>query len=174
MELIGEDGMAKVVDNTTDAGADATAAQADVATIPDLNGRFNYKVDEKGRVSLPAKFRKVLPKELVVTRNPDDECLWVFEPNAFNEWIKQLFVDRFGKYDNSNKQHIRLRSKLKARSESVAVDGSGRIMLPASMRDVVGIVKDVALIGNTGYFEVWDAKRYDEMDEEVDLDLLFH
>ena len=36
-----------------------------------------------------------------------------------------------------------------------------------------GIGKDVVVVGNTGYFEVWDAKRYDEQDDEVDLGLLF-
>ena len=80
----------------------------------------------------------------------------------------------FGKYDSSNKQHIKLRSKLKRRSEDVQIDASGRIMLPAKMRGAVDIDKDVVIVGNTGYFEVWDAKRCDEADEDVDLDLLFH
>ena len=75
---------------------------------------------------------------------------------------------------SSNKQHIKLRSKLKRRSEDVQIDASGRIMLPAKMRGAVDIDKDVVIVGNTGYFEVWDAKRCDEADEDVDLDLLFH
>lgn len=167
--------MAKVSD--MDEGAKtATAASASegMQATFDLNGRFRFKVDDKGRVSLPAKFRKVISKDLVVTLNPQNECLWVFEPAGFNQWIKQLFVDRFGGYDSSDRQHIKLRSKLKARSEDVQVDASGRIMLPAEMRGTVDIDKDVVIVGNTGYFEVWDAKRYDQMDEDVDLDILFH
>ena len=169
--------MAEVLDkkqeNSSVSTGGCSAAQGQPSVV-DLNGLFRYKVDEKGRMSLPAKFRKVLSNELVVTRNPQDECLWVFEPAAFNQWIKQLFVDRFGAYDSSDLSHIRLRSKLKARSEDVSRDASGRIMLPAEMREVVDIEKDVVIVGNTGYFEVWDAKRYDQMDAEIDLGLLFH
>lgn len=167
--------MAEVVDKTEDARAERTASATGVAAPTfDLNGKYRYKVDEKGRVSLPAKFRKVVSKDLVVTLSPEGDGLWVFESAGFNRWIIQLFEDRFGGYDSSSKLHMGMRSKLKARSEDVVVDSSGRIMLPAEMREKVGIGKDVVIVGNTGYFEVWDAKRYDQMDEEIDLDLLFH
>lgn len=170
-----KEGMAKVVDSNDGVqAAEAAGAAAGARPAFDLNGEYRFKVDDKGRVSLPSKFRKVISKDLVVTLNPDDECLWVFDPDEFNRWIDQLFVDSFGKYDSSNKQHIKLRSKLKRRSEDVQIDASGRIMLPAKMRGAVDIDKDVVIVGNTGYFEVWDAKRCDEADEDVDLDLLFH
>lgn len=167
--------MAKVADtgNGAQAAAAAGAAEGSYATF-DLNGKYRFKVDDKGRVSLPAKFRKVVPKDLVVTLNPKDDCLWVFDSDGFNQWINQLFVDRFGKYDSSDTMHIELRSALKARSEDVQVDSSGRIMLPAEMRGTVDIDKDVVIVGNTGYFEVWDAKRYDQKSAAVDLSLLFH
>ena len=139
----------------------------------DLNGEYRFKTDAKGRMSLPAKFRKVLSSELVVTRNPQDECIWVFEPDAFNDWVVTLFEKRFGGFDPSDKMHVDLRRKLKARAFDVQVDAAGRIMLPADQREKVGIDRDVAIVGNTGYFEVWDAKRYEAADEQVDLGLLF-
>lgn len=170
-----KEGMTKVVDSNDGVqAAEAAGAAAGARPAFDFHGEYRFKVDDKGRVSLPSKFRKVISKDLVVTLNPDDECLWVFDPDEFNRWIDQLFVDSFGKYDSSNKQHIKLRSKLKRRSEDVQIDASGRIMLPAKMRGAVDIDKDVVIVGNTGYFEVWDAKRCDEADEDVDLDLLFH
>ena len=52
--------------------------------IVDLNGSFRFKVDAKGRVSLPSQFRKVLANELVVTLDPHDEFLMVFEQTDFN------------------------------------------------------------------------------------------
>lgn len=139
----------------------------------DLNGEFRFKTDAKGRMSLPAKFRKVLSSELVVTLDPQDECIKVFEPESFNEWVVALFNDRFGGFDSSDTMHIKLRRKLKARAFDVQVDSAGRIMLPADQRAKVGIDRDVVIVGNTGYFEVWDAKRYEAADEEVDLALLF-
>lgn len=141
--------------------------------VVDLNGSYRHKVDAKGRMSLPASFRKVLSSDLVVTRNPHDECLYVFEPQAFSDWVASAFEDKFGKFDSTNDQHVRLRRKLKARAVDVTVDTAGRVMLSAEQRAAVGIDKDVVVVGNTGYFEIWDAKRYDEQDEDTDLDLLF-
>ena len=48
-----------------------------------LNGEYRFKVDGKGRVSLPAKFRKVLSTQLVVAKDLDNECLYVFETPDF-------------------------------------------------------------------------------------------
>ncbi len=139
----------------------------------DLNGAYRHKVDAKGRMSLPASFRKVLSSDLVVTRNPKDECLYVFEPADFNAWVSQVFEDKFGKFDATDAQHVKLRRKLKARAADVTIDSAGRIMLSAEQRKAVNIDKDVVVVGNTGYFEIWDAKRYDQVDKETDLSLLF-
>ena len=46
-------------------------------------------------------------------------------------------------------------------------------MLTGELREAVGIGKDVVLIGNTGYFEIWDAKRYEQVDAETDLSLFY-
>lgn len=135
----------------------------------DLNGEFHFKVDAKGRVALPAKFRKVLSKDLVVTLELGDECIYVFETPDFNNWVNKLFVDKFGEFKESDRMHVALRRKLKARANDVEVDASGRIMLSADVRAAAGIDKEVVIVGNTGRFEIWDAKRYEQVDEDVDL-----
>ena len=146
---------------------------ADFDKVVDLNSAYRHKVDAKGRMSLPASFRKVLSTDLVVTRNPKDECLYVFEPQGFNAWVAKVFEDTFGKFDDTDDLHLRLRRKLKARAADVSIDAAGRIMLSAEQREAVGIDKDVVVVGNTGYFEIWDAKRYDQVDVDTDLSLLF-
>ena len=152
---------------------EATHCIAEAESVVDLNGEFRFKVDAKGRLSLPAKYRKALLKDLVVTRNPKDECLYVFEPHAFNGWVASVFEDKYGKFDSTDELHVRLRRKLKSRARDVEVDAAGRIILPAEAREAVGIEKEVAVVGNTGYFEVWDAKRYAMQDDMTDLGLLF-
>lgn len=138
-----------------------------------LNGEYRFKVDSKGRVSLPAKFRKVLSSQLVVARELENECLYVFESPDFEEWINQLFISHFGKFEPSKKEHQRLLRKLKSLAMDVDVDKTGRIMLPAEARDKVGIDKDVVILGNTGRFEIWDAKRYDDDIDDIDLSVLY-
>lgn len=139
----------------------------------DLNGEFHFKVDAKGRVALPAKFRKVLSKDLVVTTDPAGECVYVFQTPDFNQWVEQLFIDKFDGYDESNLQHVKLRRKLKASARDVEVDAQGRIMLAPEIRDRAAIDREVAVIGNTGRFEIWDAKRYEQMDADIDLSLFY-
>lgn len=139
----------------------------------DLSGEFRFKVDSKGRVALPSKFRKVLPKDLIVSPNVKNECLYVFTTDTFNDWVKELFVDKFGGYDASNNQHVGLRRKLKARGEMVDTDSSGRITLKGDLRGKVGIEKDVVVIGNDGYFEIWPEESYDAMMNNIDLDEVF-
>ena len=91
----------------------------------DMNGSYRHKVDAKGRMSLPAAFRKVLSEDLVVTLSPDDECLYAFEPQAFEDWIVSLFESKFGGYDPTSKAHVGLRRKLKSRANNVSVDNAG-------------------------------------------------
>ena len=147
----------------TQHGKEHVAATADTegtSELPqhgvDLNGEFHFKVDGKGRMALPAKFRKVLSKDLVVTPELTNECVYVFETPDFNEWVEKLFIDR-----------------LKSRARDVEVDASGRIMLSPEVRAAVGIDKEVVVVGNTGRFEIWDADRFKAMSDEVDLGLFY-
>lgn len=140
---------------------------------PDLFGSFRFKVDSKGRVALPSKFRKVLSNDLIVSRELKDECLYVFEPKSFNNWVSQLFEYKLGGYDPSKISHVRLRTRLKSNANDVEVDSSGRITLKPELREAVGIDKEVVIVGNTGYFEIWDAAAYDTSIEDLDLGVLY-
>lgn len=153
--------------------ADNGAAEEPPRHEVDLNGEFHFKVDGKGRVALPAKFRKVLSKDLVVTPELTKECVYVFETPDFNEWVEKLFIDRFGEYKESDREHVKLRRMLKARARDVEIDASGRIMLSPEVREACGIDKEVVIVGNTGRFEIWDADAYQAMSDEVDLGLFY-
>ncbi len=141
----------------------------DIRPVADMYGEFRFKVDSKGRVAVPAEFRKVLSDELVVSREIDDKCLYVFQPEAFNAWIEDYFNDMFGGYSASNRRQVRTRSLLKSRARGTEIDSSGRIMLNPQAREAVGIGKDVVIVGNTGYFEVWDPDAFDEEFGDIKL-----
>lgn len=135
----------------------------------DLMGEYSHKVDAKGRLSLPARFRKVLSEDLVVTVDPTDQCLYVFEPEDFNNWVASFFERDGGQFDPTNLDHVEIRRELKSRANPVTIDSAGRIGLTSGQRAQVGIDKDVVLIGNTGYFEIWDAKRRENQKAKVNL-----
>ena len=139
----------------------------------DLNGSFHFKTDAKGRVSLPAKFRKILSEDLVVTRALTGDYLMVFDgQEGFNDWVNKLFEDKFGGFNSTNREQLTLRSVLKGNAYDVQADSAGRILLPADLREQVGIDKQVAIVGNTGYFEVWSEERRSEEVGKVDFSSL--
>lgn len=150
-----------------------TKTASDSITEPDLFGSYRFKVDSKGRIALPSKFRKVLSKDLIVSRELTDKCLYVFEPTSFNNWVAQLFESKFDGFDPTNRQHVMLRSRLKSNANDVEMDASGRIVVKPELRGSVGIRKEVVLVGNTGYFEIWDAEAYDAEIASIDLGMFY-
>lgn len=142
--------------------------------MADLMGEYRHKLDAKGRLSLPSKLRADLSETLVVMVNPKDECLYAFTSQQdFDTWMESVF-EKDGGYNASNSKHINIRRVLKSRATNVDIDGANRINLKADQREAVQIDKDVVLVGNTGYFEIWDAKRWDEFCAEVDIASFFN
>lgn len=142
-------------------------------TPVDLNGSYRFKTDAKGRVSLPAKFRKVLSEDLVVTSALTGDYLMVFDgQDSFNAWVDGIFVDKFGGYNSTNREQLYLRSALKGNAFDVQADSAGRILLPAELREKASIGREVSIVGNTGYFEVWSEDRRSELVEDIDLSSL--
>lgn len=137
-----------------------------------LVGEYRFKLDAKGRLSLPSAFRKVLTKDLMVTLAPKDECLYVFEPEGFGAWVDSIF-ERSGGFNPTSKTQVGLRRKLNSRARSVEIDGSGRIGVPTPQREAAQLDKEVVVVGNSDHLEIWNAKRWDEYCDEVDLSDIF-
>ena len=141
--------------------------------VVDLNGSYRFKTDAKGRVSLPAKFRKVLSEDLVVARSLSGDYLMVFDgQDSFNAWVDGIFADKFGGFNSTNREQLRFRSYLKGLAYDVQTDKAGRILLPAELRGMVGIERDVVIVGNTGFFEVWSEERRNKAMSTIDISSL--
>ncbi len=137
-----------------------------------LRGTYDHSVDAKGRVSLPAKFRKALPEELTVipVLNEDlGKALYVFSDEAYDEWIDSFFRkdDGTGRNPRSVKDN-KLMAYLDARAETVTVDAAGRIKLSAKQCGKVGIEKDVHVVGRGDHIEIWDAQTHEDFLDSLD------
>lgn len=138
-----------------------------------LRGEYRHKLDAKGRLSLPSKFRKALAENLVITLSPKEDCLMVFEEEGFEQWVDSLFMKDGEGFKANSLEQAALRKKLNSRAKDAEIDGVGRLGIPIDQRKKVGLDKEVVLIGDADHFEVWDAKRWDSFADTVDLDLLF-
>ncbi|AOY56175.1 MAG: hypothetical protein RI933_518 [Actinomycetota bacterium] len=116
-----------------------------------LLGTHAPKLDEKGRVILPAKFRDELQSGLVITRG-QDRCLYVFSSAEFNsvhEKIKQAPI-------TSADARNYLRVFLSGASDEQP-DKQGRVTIPAVLREYAGLDKELVVIGVGSRAEIWDA-----------------
>jgi MraZ protein len=116
-----------------------------------LLGTHAPKLDEKGRVILPAKFRDDLSSGLVLTRG-QDRCLYVFstkEFEAINETIRQAPI-------TSKQARDYLRIFLSGASDEIP-DKQGRVTIPPALRTYAALGKELVVIGVGSRAEIWDA-----------------
>lgn len=129
-------------------------------------GEYNHTIDAKGRLIVPAKFREALGDEFVVTRGFDKECLIAYDNT---EW--QKFEEKINELPNTNADARLLRRYFLGGAASCEVDKQGRILLPASLRELAGLTKDVVFVGMASHIEIWDKATYDDKMNLDDIDI---
>ena len=123
-------------------------------------GERDVSIDLKGRVSIPASFRDELRESyatetLVVTRNDSDTGLVAYPPSPWEEICSKVYALPAGPRREAN-----LRTKI-APAESCSFNAQGRIQLPQSLRDRVGLEKDAVVVGMLDKIEIWSRKAHD-------------
>ena len=114
-------------------------------------GTHSPRLDEKGRLFLPAKFRDKLADGLVLTRG-QEHSLFVFPAEEFARLADQL---RTAPLTNKSARDY-LRVFLSGASDEVP-DRQGRITIPPVLRDYAGLVRDCTVIGAGARIEIWDS-----------------
>jgi MraZ protein len=113
-------------------------------------GTHTPRLDDKGRLILPAKFREQLEAGVIVTRG-QERCLYVFPVDEFSRLSEQLRQAPV----TSKQARDYLRVFLSGASDE-AVDKQGRITIPALLRTYAGLDRDCAVIGAGQRIEIWD------------------
>jgi len=118
-------------------------------------GTHNPRLDDKGRLFLPAKFRERMAEGLVVTRG-QERCLYVFPMDQFVRVSQQLRSAPM----TSKAVRDYLRVFLSGASDEVP-DKQGRITIPAGLRQYAGLSRDCTVIGAGERVEVWDTEAWE-------------
>jgi len=118
-------------------------------------GSNHISLDAKGRMSIPTKHRDALTKDsdgqLVVTISPNDRCLLLYTLSAWNEVEQKLIA-----LPTLNAQTRKLKRMLIGHADDCVMDGNGRILLPAALREFAGIDRKAVLVGQGDKYEIWD------------------
>jgi len=123
-------------------------------------GTYTPKLDEKGRLFLPAKFRDQLTEGLVVTRG-QERCLTIWSLDDFAK-----LTDRLREAPVTNKgtrDYVRM---LFAAASQEVPDKQGRISIPPPLREYASLTKDVVVIGSMNRIEIWDPTSWTAYSEE--------
>lgn len=136
-----------------------------------FHGRFDYSIDSKGRVNIPAKFRKSLNPEaeetFIICRAPDG-CLRAY-PNDY--W--KVYEEDLARRPETPETLRHKRLLFSTLSEST-LDAQGRVSLTPAQMTIAGITKDITLIGQSNYVEIWDTVKYDAyLNSGDDFDSVF-
>jgi MraZ protein len=128
-----------------------------------FRGRFDHTIDDKGRVSLPVKFREILRKyndAIVITTF--DGCLYVY---PHEEWIK--VEEKVSELPSGSREMRDFLRSLLANATECTVDKQGRILVPNSLRPIANLIKDVVIAGRIKHFEIWDRERFTQTIEQA-------
>jgi len=119
-------------------------------------GEFNYKIDDKGRVPIPPRFRRELKDGVVLTPGAE-KCI-----NAYplSEWRKLATALTGGSLTRSKLR--RLNRAIFATAFSINIDGQGRVALPVPLREYAEVVDDVVVTGANTYLEIWNDILWEE------------
>ncbi len=134
-----------------------------------LNGIHKLNLDAKGRMAIPSCYRErlmdVCAGKLVITL--DTEKKVVIFPH--NEWQK---VEAQLVNLSMSKAAVRIKRLYLGHATDCDMDKNGRINIPPYLREVSGLTKQIALVGMSNKFEVWDDISWEqEMADDDDLDL---
>jgi MraZ protein len=129
-----------------------------------FRGNHPARVDEKGRLKVPAEFKRLIDEkygtQFYIT-SLDGKVAQVY---PFEEW--QRIEEKLAKLSNFNPTKKKFLNRTNYYGQLVEIDGQGRVLIPALLRDTADIKGEVAVVGNLTYLEVQSIEAYKKDIEE--------
>lgn len=119
-------------------------------------GSYEPKLDDKGRVILPARFREDLEGGVILTRG-QERCIYCFPVPEFEAMTQEMLRAPLASKQARDWTRVMLSSAYKE-----VPDKQGRITVPANLRQYAGLGKELVVIGVGSRAEIWDAASWNE------------
>jgi MraZ protein len=121
-----------------------------------FKGTYHHRVDAKGRLPIPAAFRRSLGDAGLVVVTLLDQCLAVYPPSEWARLEAQLAA-----LPAFNKQVKAITRLLASRAADCEIDVQGRVLLPPALRAAAGLDRDAVVVGVLNRFEVWSPEAWE-------------
>jgi transcriptional regulator MraZ len=125
-------------------------------------GEFRHFIDEKNRITIPARWRRDGAEEFIILPEATHQFLLVMSPEEFSRMSAAAESEP---NVSARDRRVFLR-QLHSRAQHGAADRQGRLVLSEELCKKVGLKGEVALVGGRGRFEIWNLQRWKKAHEE--------
>lgn len=125
-------------------------------------GQFYHNIDEKGRLTMPARFRELLAVDGAFVLRGFDHNLMVLTAESF-----ALIYQRINHMSMTEPGARLLRRLIYSYAAPVEFDKTGRILIPPFLRDAAGIQSEVVIVGAGDYIEIWTPQSWQDQDSQL-------
>jgi MraZ protein len=129
-----------------------------------LIGEYSHTLDPKKRVSLPAKFRKELGKNIILTRGLDN-CIFIYPTREWKAISEKLSDLSLGQASSRSFNRFLLSG-----ATEVEIDSAGRILVPDHLKEFAKLDTAVVIAGVHNRLEIWDEKRWRDYTRVIERD----
>ncbi len=131
-------------------------------------GDFPCKLDAKGRLTLPAAFKKQMQavgqESFVVKKDIFEKCLVLY---PIKEWQEQVEILN-KKINPYNREHNKFLREFHRGKAELSIDNVGRVLIPKRLLEIIGESSDLILAGLESKIEIWDKDTYESMQANED------
>ena len=132
-----------------------------------FRGQFDFSLDAKNRLNVPAKFRPAFSDGVVLAKALEP-CVAIWAPQAFEDWTESFLSN----LNPVSKERRSLTRFFAGNSWDAELDSAGRVTLTAQLLKHAGISKEVVVVGNLDHIEVWDRERWSTDQETLDSEIV--
>ncbi len=125
-------------------------------------GQYEHSIDEKGRLTIPSRYRDELSDEKLILTTGFEHSLLALTPELFMIVSTQMRSKPIT--DPTSRQFRRF---FYSNAQELEIDKAGRILVPAFLREAANLAENAVLVGNGEYFEVWSPELWKLKQEEL-------
>jgi MraZ protein len=132
-----------------------------------FRGQFDYSLDAKNRLNVPAKFRPAFSGGVVLAKALEP-CVAIWAPDSFEAWTESFLAN----LNPVSRERRALTRYFAGNSWDAELDSAGRVTLNAPLLSHAGISKEVVVVGNLDHIEIWDRGRWQQDQESLDNEIV--
>ena len=133
----------------------------------EFSGNYTHNIDPKGRVTIPAAYREALGYGFTIGLNNEFNAIALYPIDKWQDMSQRL--DRIPDSDARGMVYVRLIKAFSFTNQSL--DGQGRVLLPAVLRQKAGMDKAIRFAGMGRWLEIWDEERFAATCEKAETDI---